>query len=72
MIEFNTLNDVTAAVDAGKKVYWSNDQYTVHKDLIGTYLITFRPWSKNPGSVGLFHMNGVDSDYNPADFYTID
>lgn len=66
---FTDLNAVKEAVDAGHKVFWSNDQYSVHKDIFGSYLITFRRWSKNPGSVGLFHLNGVDSDYKPEDFF---
>ncbi len=66
---FHDLNEVKLAVDAGEKVYWSNENYLVHKDMFGQYLITFRPWSKNPGSVGLFHLNGTDTDYNASEFY---
>jgi len=34
-----TVEEIKKAVDAGKKVYWSNTLYEVIKDSIGQYLI---------------------------------
>lgn len=45
-----TLDDIKAAVDAGKRVHWANEGYVVHKDSLGQYLITFEP---NGSTVGL-------------------
>ncbi len=70
MSEFNTLDEVIDSVDSGRKVYWSNENYIVQKDLLGDYRIAFRPWAKNTGSVGLFHSDGAHSDYVASDFYT--
>lgn len=72
MIRFGTLAEVQEAVKAGRKVFWSNDNYVVGVDLLGQWSITYRPWSKNPNTVGLFWADGVTSDYNAADFYCED
>lgn len=45
-----TIDEIKAAVDAGKTVHWANEGYVVHKDSIGQYLITFEP---NGSTVGL-------------------
>lgn len=34
-----TVNEIKAAVDAGKQVFWSNLNYEVIKDKVGQYLI---------------------------------
>jgi hypothetical protein len=38
-------------------------------DMLGSWYIAYRPWSKNPNYVGLFWTDGVTTDYNPEDFY---
>ena len=45
-----TIDDIKAAVDAGKSVHWANEGYVVHKDSAGHYLITFTP---NGSTIGL-------------------
>lgn len=72
MIRFDSLAQVQKAVKDGKKVYWSNNNYVVGVDLLGQWYITYRPWSKNPNTVGLFWTDGVTSDYDPLDFYSED
>lgn len=69
MTTFNTLADVTAAVDAGKTVCWKSVDYTVGRDILGQYHVTYRAHSRNPNSVGLFHRDGVGSEYTPGEFY---
>jgi hypothetical protein len=69
MAQFNTINEVCEAVKAGRKVHWSNENYVVGVDMLGSWFIAYRPWSKNPNYVGLFYVDGVTTDYNPEDFY---
>ena len=38
-----TLEEIKAAIDAGRTVHWANTGYRVHKDSLGQYLITFEP-----------------------------
>lgn len=45
-----TIEEIKAAVDAGKHVRWSNDGYHVTKGRDGQYLITFQP---NQNTIGL-------------------
>jgi len=51
-----TLDEIKAAIDAGKTVHWANEGYVVHKDDLGEYLITFRP---NGSTVGLTDRAGT-------------
>ena len=69
MAQFNTIKAVCEAVKAGRKVHWSNENYVVGVDMLGSWYIAYRPWSKNPNYVGLFWTDGVTTDYNPEDFY---
>lgn len=66
--QFTDIAAVVDAVDSNRKVYWKTPDYVVGKDLYGQYNITYRPWSKNPNTVGLFHIDGKTTDYNPEDF----
>lgn len=68
MKTLNSLADVVKAVNDGHKVYWKTTDYHVSVDLYGTYNIVYRPWSRNPNTVGLFHLDGVSSDYSPSEF----
>ena len=65
---FASITDVVNAVDAGRKVFWQTPDYVVSKDLYGEYNVVYRPWSKNPNTVGLFHSDGKTSDYKAEDF----
>ncbi len=50
-----TLDEIKAAVDAGKSVHWFNEGYIVHKDDLGQYFITF---AQNASSIGLTNQAG--------------
>lgn len=70
MAEFNTLSEVQEAVKAGKKVHWKNDGYVVGVDMLGQWYVAWMPQSRNPDYVGLFHTDGVNSEYDAQDFYS--
>ena len=60
-----TLEDFTAAVDAGQTVHWANFGYIVHKDRLGQYLITYLP---NGSCIGLTdrerkRLNGKEVEF---------
>jgi len=61
-----TLEEITAAVDAGLTVHWANIGYRVHKDSLGQYLITFEP---NGSTVGLTDRGGHRSNGKEAEFF---
>lgn len=67
--QFNSLKGVQEAVKAGRKVHWANENYVVGVDMLGSWYIAYRPWSKNPHYIGLFWADGVNSEYKPEDFY---
>lgn len=71
-IQFNSIKGVQEAVKAGRKVYWSNENYVVGVDMLGSWYIAYRPWSKTPNYVGLFYVDGVTTDYKPQDFFIAD
>lgn len=54
---------IKQAVDSGRHVTWKPG-YTMIRDKHGRYLIKHH----SGGSVGLFHLNGTDSDYKPGEF----
>lgn len=68
-IQFNTIKAVQEAVKAGRKVFWSNENYVVGVDMLGSWYIGFRPWSDKPHFVGLFWQDGETTDYKPEDFF---
>ena len=45
-----TIDEIKAAINAGKTVHWANEGYVVYQDCHGQYLITFTP---NGSTVGL-------------------
>lgn len=45
-----TLDEIKAAVDAGRRVCWEHDGYPIVRDNLGQYLIVYRP---NGNAVGL-------------------
>lgn len=60
-----TLEEIKAAVDAGKKVHWSNPGYTVVKDKNWKYLIQFH----SGDCIGLTWADGVTLNGDEGDFY---
>ena len=61
-----TLNEIKAAIDAGRQVRWGNDGYEVIKDNLGQYLIVYRP---NGYTIGLAWRDGVTLNGKEEDFY---
>ena len=60
-----TIDEIKAAVDAGKPVHWANEGYRVHRDGLGQYLVTF---ALNGSTIGLTdrsgrHLNGAETDF---------
>jgi len=53
-------------VDNGIPVHWSNPAYTVIKDKIGQYLITF---AHNDYCIGLTHRDGETLNGKPEEFF---
>lgn len=62
------LEEIKAAVDAGKLVHWSNAAYTVHPDQLGGYLVTYRRGHSSANSVGLTTRAG-DLVGQPEQFF---
>lgn len=61
-----TLEEIKSAVDAGKKVFWSNEGYEVIKDSIGQYLIRFIP---NNHCIMLTWRDGTTLNGKPEEFF---
>jgi len=62
-----TLQEIKAAVEAGKAVHWSNDAYKVVKDKLGQWLIVC---TLNDYTIGLTWQDGVTLNGREEDFYT--
>ena len=63
------LQEIKAAIEAGKKVRWSNDGYEVRKDeKLNEYNIICL---SNNNCIGLTHMNGVTMNGKEEDFYIL-
>ena len=60
------LEEIKAAVEAGKTVHWSNTLYVVIKDSIGQWLIKC---TDNDHCVGLTHRDGVTMNGKPEEFF---
>jgi len=60
-----TLIEIKAAVEAGKKVFWSNRSYEVLKDSVGQWLIR----CSNGSCIGLTHRDGVTMNGEPEEFF---
>jgi hypothetical protein len=61
-----TLQEIKQAVDAGKRVHWSNAGYVVTRDRLGQYLITFK---KNGSTIGLTNRDGTRLNGKPDEFF---
>lgn len=64
--EAMTASQIKAAVDSGKKVYWSHKGYEVIKDRIGQYLIVCL---QNKHCIGLTWQDGVTLNGNGSQFF---
>ena len=61
-----TLDEIKAAVDAGKTVHWFNEGYIVHKDDLGQYFITF---AQNASTIGLTNQAGDQLNGKEHEFF---
>jgi len=65
---FKTLEEVCLCVEVGMRVHWKNSGYLVTlDDKTGRFNITF---IHNGSAVGLYHLDNINSDYNPKDFFS--
>ncbi len=64
--EAMTADQIKAAVDSGKKVYWSHKGYEVVMDRIGQYLIVCK---QNKHCIGLTWQDGVTLNGNGSQFF---
>ena len=62
------LQEIKDAVDAGKKVFWSNDGYEVIKGDY-EYLIVWNRGGRDEYYIGLTHKDGVTMNGREAQFY---
>ena len=61
-----TLEEIKAAVEAGKTVHWANRGYRVHKDRLGQYLIIF---ARNGSTIGLTNRAGTRLNGDETAFF---
>ena len=61
-----TLEQIKAAVIAGKTVHWANDGYIVQVDNTGQWFILF---TRNNHYIGLTWLDGVTLNGKPEQFY---
>ena len=61
-----TLQEIKAAVLAGRTVHWKNDAYEVTRDRVGQWFIVCR---FNGSLSGLTWADGVTMSEKPEDFY---
>lgn len=67
---FKSLPEVTATVEAGKVVFWKDENYLLQADLFGTWQVVYKPWNiKHMNVVNLYYTDGITSDYDPSDFF---
>jgi hypothetical protein len=62
-----TLEEIKAAVEAGKTVYHQTDDYQVIKDGLGQWFITYLHGSRY--TIGLTWRDGVTMNGKPEEFY---
>lgn len=63
-----TVQEIKAAVDQGKIVYWGTPAYRVIKDSLGQYLIQC---AVNDNCIGLTWKDGVTLNGEEKEFYTM-
>lgn len=66
-----TLEQIKAAVEAGKTVHWANTGYVVIKDKIGQWLIIWDHGGRQENAIGLTHKDGVTMNCNSPDEFFI-
>ena len=67
---FKNASEIRAAVDAGKKVYWSTKNYEVIKDKIGQYLVVFDRGGRWENYTGLTWCDNETLNYDIDKFFT--
>lgn len=60
------VDEIKAAVLAGKRVHWANTGYSVMVDTLGQWLIIFAP---NNNAIGLTHRDGVTLNGREDEFF---
>lgn len=63
------LEEIKAAVEAGKTVHWANKGYKVVKDNLGHWLIIY---THTGYCIGLTHQDGVTMNGKPEEFFMAD
>lgn len=63
------LDEIKAAVRAGKTVHWANPNYTVMEDSVGQWLIAYRHGSRDANYIGLTWQDGVTVNGKPHEFF---
>jgi hypothetical protein len=64
-----TLEEIKAAVDAGRPVFWQTRSYRVIRDSAGQYLIAYRHGESCAHYIGLTHQDGVTMNGREAQFF---
>jgi hypothetical protein len=64
-----TLEQIKAAVEAGKTVHWANTAYTVIKDNLGQWLIAYEPNGPRAHYIGLTWQDGKTMNGAPSQFF---
>jgi hypothetical protein len=63
-----TIEEIKAAVNAGKAVHWQHAGYRVIKDGLGQYLIQYTP---NMQCIGLTNLAGDKLNGDPDKFFVV-
>lgn len=66
-----TLDQIKAAVLAGKVVHWRTPRYTVICDLLGSFLIAYGHGTTEANYIGLTWLDGVTLNGKESEFYVI-
>jgi hypothetical protein len=61
-----TIDEIKAAVQAGKTVHWASRGYTVKQWSDGRFVIVC---TLNGSAFGLTHLDGVTMNGKPSDFF---
>jgi hypothetical protein len=64
-----TLEQIKAAVEAGKTVHWANRGYQVIKDNLGQWFIVYDRDGPRPNYIGLTWQDGKTMNGRPSEFY---
>lgn len=64
-----TLDEIKAAVNAGKTVHWASEGYTVIRDQHDQWFIAYRHGHRDANYIGLTWTDGVTVNGRPDQFY---